>query len=78
MYKLKLNSWKTKFCRFVNCICGQQFSVKHAIFECPKLKDLYCQNNLVIEAMDLDAVLNGDILYSIASIILQSELIHIL
>ena len=78
MYKLKLHSWKTKFCKCVNCICGQKFSVKHVIFECPALKDLYCKNNLVVEEIDLDAILNGEKLHAIASILLQSEIRHIL
>ena len=78
IFKLKLNTWRTKYCKLVNCFCGQQFSIKHAIFECPKLKDLYSQNNLVFEGMDLNDVLNSDKLYSLASIILLSEVRHIL
>ena len=77
IFKLQLNTWRTKYCKFVNCICGQHFSIKHAIFECPKLKDLYNQKNLVFEGMDLNAILNSDELYSLVSILLTSEVRHI-
>ena len=78
IYKFKLNTWKTKFCKSVNCICDQKFSICHAIFDCPKLKVLYDRHNLVITEMDLNTFLNSENLYSVASIILQSKLRHIL
>ena len=35
IYKLRLNSWKTKYSENISCICLGKISVHHIFFECP-------------------------------------------
>ena len=46
LHKLKLNSWKTKYCRNVRCVCNNLLSVEHVLFECAVMLKLYKDNNL--------------------------------
>ena len=35
IYKLRLNSWNTKYSQNVTCVCKNILSVKHILLECP-------------------------------------------
>ena len=35
IYKLRLNSWNTKYSQNATCICKNMLSVKHILLECP-------------------------------------------
>ena len=49
LYKLRLNSWNTKYCKNVRCACNNMISVEHVLFECPVLLDLYKEHNLTLD-----------------------------
>lgn len=36
--RLRLNAWKTKYCKNVVCICSMPISLNHVIFQCPAMK----------------------------------------
>ena len=78
IYKLQLNTWKTKFCKDVKCICGQLISIHHIIYGCEKLNELYRINNIEIDRTDITNVLNSQSIHKIAFIILGTELGNIL
>ena len=37
-YRFKLNAFKTKFSKNINCICGQNLTNTHILFQCKDLK----------------------------------------
>ena len=43
--RLSLNSWRTKYCKNVTCICSNKLSVQHIIKECNTMKT-YIYDNL--------------------------------
>ena len=49
VYKLRLNSWNTKFSKNVVCACSSIISIEHIIFDCPILTALYQENNVIID-----------------------------
>ena len=61
IYKLRLNSWNTKYLQNVTCVCKNISSVKHILLECPITTELFQKNGY-----DLNACNNvRDILYKI-------------
>ena len=44
IYKLRLNSWNTKYSQNVTCLCKNILSVKHTLLECPITKELFQKN----------------------------------
>ena len=36
--RVRLNALKTKFCKCVKCICGEQFTLYHCLFHCVKVR----------------------------------------
>ena len=60
MYRLRLNSWKTKFVQNV-CICSSEMSIHHIFFECPILLAEYQKHSMDLIHNFSDA---KDILYS--------------
>ena len=40
IYKLRLNSWNTKYSQNVTCVCKNILSVKHILFESPITTEL--------------------------------------
>ena len=68
IYKLRLNSWNTKYSQNVTCICEKILSVKHILLECPITTELFQKNGF-----DLNAYNNvSDILYNIVKLIVHS------
>ena len=41
IYKLRLNSWNTKYSQNVTCVCKNIISVKHILIECPITINLF-------------------------------------
>ena len=79
IYKMRLNSWKTKFSMDVECACGLPLSIQHILFECPILTSLY--NILKLDIANFRAL--REILYSpkmidIAKAISSSVIFHLL
>ena len=61
LYKLRLNSWNTKYSQNVTCVCKNILPVKHILLECPITTELFQKNGY-----DLNAYNNvRDILYNI-------------
>jgi hypothetical protein len=45
--RLRLNAWKTKYVKYVNCVCGEVLSINHLLIpECSFLSDLYKVHNI--------------------------------
>ena len=60
IYKLRLNSWNSKYLQNVTCVCKNVFSVQHILLECPINTELFQKNGY-----DFNAYNNvGDILYN--------------
>ena len=60
IYKLRLNSWNTKYSQNVKCVCKNILSVKHILLEGPITTELFHKNGY-----DLNAYYNvRDILYN--------------
>ena len=41
IYKLRLNSWNTKYSQNVTCVCENILSVKHILLKCPITTELF-------------------------------------
>jgi len=41
IYKLRLNTWNTKYSENVTCVCKNILSVKHILLECPITTELF-------------------------------------
>jgi hypothetical protein len=48
-FKLRLNSWKTKFSQNVTCACSLPISIDHLLFDCPLLNAAYVSKGLSID-----------------------------
>ena len=69
VYRLKLNSFKTKFVKNVKCVCGKDITSKHIILECNILRHILpCFS----EKSMTEILENTTLLYSLA-IILQNS-----
>ena len=44
IYKLRLNSWNTKYSQNVTYVCKNILSVKHILLECPITTELFQKN----------------------------------
>ena len=44
IYKIRLNSWNTKYSQNVTCVCKNILSVKHILLEYPITIDLFEKN----------------------------------
>ena len=44
IYKLRLNTWNTKYSQNVTCVCKNILSVKHILLECPITTELFLKN----------------------------------
>ena len=75
VFKLKLNTWRTKFVKDLLCDCGSQMSIEHFILHCPSLeiKD-------IIKSEDtMDTILsNNNLLIKISERIAQSKIHHLI
>ena len=50
IYKLRLNSWNTKYSQNVTCVCKNTLSVKHILLECPITTELFQKNGYDLNA----------------------------
>ncbi len=46
MYRLRLNAFKTKFCKEIYCICGETISVDHLLLHCNEIKKILPSNQI--------------------------------
>ena len=71
LYKLRLNSWSTKFCKDVFCVCGNNISVNHILFECRTLSTAYQEKGFILNRNNVNDLLTSPTAADIATVILQ-------
>ena len=74
VYKLRLNSWKTKYVKDVKCICNSKITVKHVLQDCPVLKLLFQDKDIVHDHFSINDILYGSNVLGVASVLFQSPL----
>ena len=77
LHKLRLNSWRTKYCKNVRCVCNDVLSIQHILFECTILTDLYQEQNIFFDnnlrnVSDFLSNKNG-LLIPVLDVIFQSD-----
>ena len=74
LYKLRLNSWNTKYSQNVTCVCKNILSVKHILLECPITTELFQKNGYDLHAYNnvRDILYNNDIIINIVRLIVHS------
>ena len=74
IYKLRLNSWNTKYSQNVTYVCKNILSVKHILLECPITTELFQKNGYDFNACNnvRDILYNTDIINSIVKLIVHS------
>ena len=64
IYKLRLNTWNTKYSQNVTCVCKNILSVKHILLECPITPELFQKNGYDFNACNnvrgLIEIINDD------------------
>lgn len=81
VFRLRTNSLKTKFSKNVKCICGQQISLEHILFDCQIIKKCLphslTYNNPSKEDMQ-DALNDSGVLTEVAQALLHSAISDLL
>ncbi len=74
IYKLRLNSWNTKYSQNVTCVCKNILSVKHILLECPITTELFQKNGYDLHAYNnvRDILYNNDVITNIVKSIVHS------
>ena len=81
IYKLRLNTWNTKYSQNVSCVCKNIVSVicypvlsYHIVLECPITTELFQKNGYAFNACNnvRNILYNTDIINSIVKLIVQS------
>ena len=74
IYKLRLNSWNTKYSQNVTCVCRNILSVKHILLECPFTTQLFQKNGYDLNAYNnvRDILYNTDVITNIVRSIVHS------
>ena len=74
IYKLRLNTWNTKYSQNVTCVCKNILSIKHILLECPITTELFQKNGYDFNACNnvRDILYNPDIISSIVKLIVYS------
>ena len=74
IYKLRLNSWNTKYSQNVTCVCKNNLSVKHILLECPITRELFQKNGYDLNAYSnvRDILHNTDVITNIVKSIVHS------
>ena len=74
IYKLRLNSWNTKYSHNVTCVCKNTLSVKHILLECPITTGLFQKNGYDLNAYNnvRDILYNTDAITNIVKSIVHS------
>jgi ribonuclease HI len=77
--KLRLNSWKTKHVKDINCVSGDALSINHLLIpECNFLTDLYKVHNIELSTSDILVILQSPIIFEIAKVLVCSVLNNLL
>ena len=73
-YKLRLNTWNTKYSQNVTCICKNILSIKHILLECHITTELFQKNGYDFNACNnvRDILYNVNIINSIVKLIVHS------
>ena len=75
VYKLRLNSWNTKFSSNVTCSCSQKLSVFQLLLDCPILQQLYADNGVNFDQIeDIHQLLYSPEIIKIASILCHTSI----
>ena len=74
IFKLRLNSWNTKYSQNVTCVCKNILSVKHILLECPITTELFQKNGYDLHAYNnvRDILYNNDVITNIVKSIVHS------
>ena len=74
IYKLRLNSWNTKYSQNVTCVCKNILSVKHILLDCPISTELFQKNGYDLHAYNnvRDILYNNDVITNIVKSIVHS------
>ena len=74
IYKLRLNSWNTKYSHNVTCLCKNILPVKHILLECPITTELFQKNGHDLSAYNnvRDILYNTDVITNIVKLIVHS------
>ena len=77
IYKLRLNSWKTKYSQNVTCVCKNILSVKHILLECPITTKLFQKNGYDFIAGNnvRDILYNTIVINSVVKLIVHSPVV---
>ena len=79
VHKLRLNTWNTKYSRDITCICKENISIRHLLFECSILTQAYKEQNIFTKNTDsVDSVINSPCFFDIAVVIAQSPIAKLL
>jgi ribonuclease HI len=77
--KLRLNAWKTKYVKDVNCVCGNALSINHLLIpDCMFLSDLYKVHNIELSTKDILIILQSPLIFDIAKVLICSVLNNLL
>jgi hypothetical protein len=77
--KLRLNAWKTKHVKNVNCVCAKALSVNHLLIpECMLLSELYKVHHIEFSTNDILIILQSPIIFDIAKVFICSVLNNLL
>jgi ribonuclease HI len=74
IYKLRLNTWNTKFSKEVKCLCNDNISINHLLVECPIIAGHIKSKNIVVNPERVTDILYKTEVSEIASIIFLSGL----
>ena len=74
IYKLRLNTWNTKYLQNVICVCKNILFVKQILLECPVTTELFQKNGYDFNACNnvRDTLYNTDIINPIVKLIVHS------
>ena len=79
LLKLRLNVWKTKYVEDIKCICKENITIDHILCKCEFMKNLYEQNNIIIDSTkDIKDILNDNNIIRVMNIILESPIANLL
>ena len=74
IYKLRLNSWNTKYSQNVTRVCKNTLSVKHILLECPITTELFQKNGYDLNAYNnvREILYNTDVITNTVKSIVNS------
>ena len=79
LLRLRLNTWNTKYVKDVKCICNEEITIQHILFECQFLQTLYLQRNIDTKSFtNINNLLYDQKILDIINILLESPLAELL